>query len=243
VWRWDQQEPFGDNAPDEDPSSLGAFDLPLRLPGQRYDKETNLHYNNFRDFDPSIGRYAESDPVGLDAGINTYAYVLSDPVRYADPSGRYIPGAHNSLSYTQAMGTCVQSQAALLGQKTGDVDDPNINPDSQTRGNAYKHNMCPPNMPAGVCKVKIANYIQGQLSLCTLDGLANALHDIQDGFALGHSGGKVWYGLPGTPGGASWWAMSWHVLIELVPGTGAAAGATKAAIKGWCNRCRRCPAS
>jgi hypothetical protein len=54
VWRWDQWEPFGDNLPNENPSSLGAFEFPLRLPGQYFDKETNLHYNYFRDYDPSI---------------------------------------------------------------------------------------------------------------------------------------------------------------------------------------------
>jgi len=65
VWRWDQAEPFGNNPADENPSGLGAFDLLLRLPGQRYDKETGLHYNYFRDYDPSVGRYGESDPTGL----------------------------------------------------------------------------------------------------------------------------------------------------------------------------------
>src|SRR2546427_9843876 len=45
VWRWDQQEPFGVNAPDENPSGLGTFNLPLRLPGQFHDKETGLYYN------------------------------------------------------------------------------------------------------------------------------------------------------------------------------------------------------
>ena len=43
VWRWDQQEPFGVNAPDENPSSLGVFEFPLRFPGQYADKETNLY--------------------------------------------------------------------------------------------------------------------------------------------------------------------------------------------------------
>ena len=57
MWRWDQQEPFGVNVPDENPSGLGAFNLPLRLPGQYFDKETNLHYNYHRDYDPQIGRY------------------------------------------------------------------------------------------------------------------------------------------------------------------------------------------
>jgi RHS repeat-associated protein len=87
VWRWDQQEPFGVNVPDENPSGLGTFDLPLRLPGQYFDKETNLHYNYFRDYDPSIGRYGESDPIGLRGGLNTYAYGLSSPLVQIDPEG------------------------------------------------------------------------------------------------------------------------------------------------------------
>jgi RHS repeat-associated protein len=87
VWRWDQAEPFGNNPADENPSGLGAFDLPLRLPGQRYDKETNLHYNYFRDYDPTIGRYTESDPIGLDGGLNTYAYVGGRSLMLTDPLG------------------------------------------------------------------------------------------------------------------------------------------------------------
>ena len=73
--------------PDENPSGLGAFDLPLRLPGQYFDKETNLHYNNFRDYDPSLGIYKQSDLIGLLGGVNTYAYVGADPLRMVDPLG------------------------------------------------------------------------------------------------------------------------------------------------------------
>jgi RHS repeat-associated protein len=88
VWRWDQQEPFGNNPADEDPDANSvAFDLPLRLPGQRYDAETGLYYNYFRDYDPSLGRYAESDPIGLDGGLDTYAYVDASPLGDADPLG------------------------------------------------------------------------------------------------------------------------------------------------------------
>jgi RHS repeat-associated protein len=84
VWRWDQQEPFGNSVPDENPSGFGVFDLPLRLPGQYFDKETNLHYNYFRDYDSSVGRYVESDPIGLRAGLNTYAHTRSAPLSAAD---------------------------------------------------------------------------------------------------------------------------------------------------------------
>jgi RHS repeat-associated protein len=48
-----------------------------------------LYQNYFRDYDPAVGRYLESDPYGLDAGINPYVYVASDPVNGDDPLGLY----------------------------------------------------------------------------------------------------------------------------------------------------------
>lgn len=87
VWLWHQAEPFGTNVPDENPSGLGVFDLPLRLPGQYFDKETNLHYNYYRDYDPGIGRYPQSDPIGLQGGLNTYLYANGNPLSLFDPDG------------------------------------------------------------------------------------------------------------------------------------------------------------
>jgi len=59
----------------------------LRFPGQYYDAETGLHYNYFRDYEPSIGRYLESDPIGLLGGLNVYGYVGGNPVYWSDPFG------------------------------------------------------------------------------------------------------------------------------------------------------------
>ena len=70
VWTWANDDPFGNNAPNENPSNLGAFTCNLRLPGQYFDKETNLHYNGARDYDAGIGRYIQPEPLGLAGGIN-----------------------------------------------------------------------------------------------------------------------------------------------------------------------------
>jgi len=98
-WRW-LSDPFGQLPPEDNPSGLGAFELNLRLPGQVFDVKSNLHYNYFRDYDPSTGRYVQSDPIGLRGGINTYSYVGGDPLSYVDLDGarrtRPQPGGNSS---------------------------------------------------------------------------------------------------------------------------------------------------
>jgi RHS repeat-associated protein len=88
LWRWDS-DPFGTTAPNENPQSLGTFHYNLRFPGQYFDSESGLSYNYFRDYDSAIGRYVESDPMGLRGGINTYGYVENRPLIAIDPSGRF----------------------------------------------------------------------------------------------------------------------------------------------------------
>ena len=88
VWRWDNSDAFGVGQPDEDPDKDAVkFEYNPRFPGQYFDKETNLHYNGFRDYEPRTGRYVEADPIGLAGGANLYAYVRGNPISRIDPLG------------------------------------------------------------------------------------------------------------------------------------------------------------
>jgi RHS repeat-associated protein len=64
----------------------GAVYTPLRFPGQYHDPETGLHYNLQRYYDPVTGRYASTDPLGLQPSPNPRAYV-PNPTNWIDPSG------------------------------------------------------------------------------------------------------------------------------------------------------------
>ena len=77
--------PFGEATVDEDPDGDGiAYELNLRFPGQYFDAETGLHYNYFRTYDPTIGRYLETDPIGIAGGLNTFAYAEGNPQKFSD---------------------------------------------------------------------------------------------------------------------------------------------------------------
>ncbi|WP_371687842.1 RHS repeat domain-containing protein [Snodgrassella alvi] len=58
----------------------------LRYQGQYLDRETGLHYNTFRYYDPDIGRFTQPDPIGLLGGFNLYQYAPNG-LMWIDPAG------------------------------------------------------------------------------------------------------------------------------------------------------------
>ena len=71
----------------------GAAANQQRFPGQTADAETGYHDNWYRTYDASLGRYLQSDPIGIMAGLNTYGYAGGNPVMYIDPTGQKYGGA------------------------------------------------------------------------------------------------------------------------------------------------------
>ena len=58
----------------------------LRYQGQYLDRETGLHYNTFRYYDPDTGRFTQPDPIGLLGGYNLYQYAPNG-FTWIDPLG------------------------------------------------------------------------------------------------------------------------------------------------------------
>lgn len=69
----------------------GDLYQPIRLPGQHADGNTGLNYNRHRYYQPLTGKYINHDPIGIEGGINTYAYAFQSPAILTDPTGQFVP--------------------------------------------------------------------------------------------------------------------------------------------------------
>lgn len=134
-WQWGYSA-FGDEQPtvaDRRFNKVAALEsdlnINLRYPGQYFDVESNLHYNGFRTYNPTVGRYTQGDPIGLDGGWNRFGYVDLNPLSYVDPEGLQ--------AITLPLGPALASVARPSG--LGTLIDPVVTPIS-TPGDPNKDN-------------------------------------------------------------------------------------------------------
>jgi RHS repeat-associated protein len=117
-----QASAFGDTKIDMQIASTRlAAENNHRFPGQYYDTETGLHQNYFRDYEASIGRYVQRDPIGLNGGINVFGYVGAGPIGFVDPLGLFSVTAYqvkNGYRYRFSFSfTCNVEMISYYGTK------------------------------------------------------------------------------------------------------------------------------
>lgn len=83
---WQARYQVWGNTLAEQQESFFVEEQNLRFQGQYLDRETGLHYNTFRFYDPDIGRFISPDPIGLAGGINLFQYA-PEPFGWVDPLG------------------------------------------------------------------------------------------------------------------------------------------------------------
>jgi len=123
VWWADASTPYGEIL--LRPGS--AIEYHLRFPGHLYDAELRLHYNRFRDYDPRLGRYLQSDPLGCAGAINLYAYP-PNPLVAVDVLGLSHPSERETSAPTDDAG----DSRPLTEQTSADGDaQPSTTPSSE----------------------------------------------------------------------------------------------------------------
>ncbi len=150
------------------------------FPGQYADAETGFNYNYFRDYDPTTGRYIESDPIGLYGGLNTFSYVNVNPYKWSDPLGLWTPGGHTDPT-EKALGAKGFCKDDITRAATRNVDR-----DKNQFNDALHYAPGSGSEAEQIIANQLQQAIQSELAgdhAGAMDALGKGLHTVQDNWA------------------------------------------------------------
>jgi len=116
--------PYGVTRP-----GLAGTGLPTdrRFTGQREEVSLGFYDYGARPYDPTLGRFLQADTIVPEPGnpqsLNRYSYVLGNPLRYTDPSGRYseeeIMQAFGVSTWDEVLALFLQGSGTFLENRWG----------------------------------------------------------------------------------------------------------------------------
>ncbi len=86
-------------------TTVGTVPTPYEFTGQRLDAYINLYWYGSRFYDPALGVFIQPDTIvpqpGNSQAYNRYSYVLNNPLRFVDPTGRFTEDELEGMGYTK----------------------------------------------------------------------------------------------------------------------------------------------
>ena len=113
----------------------------FQFTGQAYIPEIGLYYYKARMYNPSLGRFMQTDPIGYKSDLDLYAYVGNDPIDGTDSSGecetRKLCNFETQLTQAQKLGGTIYNETGSLRPQVGEIGKP-ISTSSKALGNGRK---------------------------------------------------------------------------------------------------------